>query len=62
MTNTKRSLLALALAGLGLAARPAVAAAPTAAAQASSAAPDYAPWGELLSKYYDPARGWTTPP
>jgi hypothetical protein len=59
MTKTKRSLLALALAGCGLAARPAVAAtaaAPTAQAAASSA-PDYAPWGELLSKYYDPARG-----
>jgi hypothetical protein len=57
MTNTQKSLLALALAGLGwVAARPATAA-PAAAAQATGSAPDYAPWGELLSKYYDPAKG-----
>jgi hypothetical protein len=56
MTNTKKSLLALALASLGWGAtRPATAA--PAAAQATSSAPDYAPWGELLSKYYDPAKG-----
>jgi hypothetical protein len=58
MTNTKKCLLALALAALALGGpRLAAAATPAAAAQASSSAPDYAPWGELLAKYYDPARG-----
>jgi len=59
MKNTKRTLLALALAGLGWgAARPATAAATAAtAAPTTGSAPDYAPWGELLSKYYDPAKG-----
>ncbi len=57
MTKTRRSLLALALAGLGLNASRTAAAPPAAGPGASAASPDYAAWGELLSKYYDPARG-----
>src|SRR5947209_16276518 len=46
MTKTTKSILALALAaGLG----------GTAAASAGTS--DYATWGALLSKYYDPAKG-----
>ena len=54
MTKTQRSLVALALAGLGFNAARTEAASPAAA---SSASPDYSTWGELLSKYYDPAKG-----
>ena len=45
--SMKRTNLTLALLGLLLAAVPARAAAP----------PDYKAWGELLAKYYDPAKG-----
>ncbi|HEX6901484.1 MAG TPA: DUF547 domain-containing protein [Thermoanaerobaculia bacterium] len=44
MKTTNLTLILLALLALAL---PAAAAAP----------PDYRPWGELLSKYYDPAKG-----
>jgi len=57
MTKTTKSILlpALALAvGLGGSTGRAVRAA---TAPASAGAPDYATWGELLSKYYDPAKG-----
>src|SRR5262249_7236307 len=48
-TITQKSLLALALASLGFA--------QAATLRAASASSDYAAWGELLSKYYDPAKG-----
>ncbi|HZF09363.1 MAG TPA: hypothetical protein VFE33_11285, partial [Thermoanaerobaculia bacterium] len=59
MTNTTKSILqVLALAvGLGGSAAPGRAATAPAPAPASAGAPDYATWGELLSKYYDPAKG-----
>jgi hypothetical protein len=44
--NMKTTVLALALLGL-------TAAVPSALA----AAPDYKPWGDILAKYYDPAKG-----
>jgi hypothetical protein len=63
MTKTPRSILAFGILGivgtLGAAVRLAAATTPAVppAAAATSSAPDYAPWGELLGKYYDPARG-----
>ena len=57
MSSAKKILLALALTGLAVTgvARPVLAA--PAPPPANSSAPDYAPWGELLGKYYDPAKG-----
>jgi uncharacterized protein DUF547 len=54
MRMRQRSLLALVLTGLGMA-PPAPAA--TATPQAAASTPDYSAWGELLSRYYDPAKG-----
>jgi len=45
--SMKKTNLALILLGLLLAALPAAAVSP----------PDYKPWGDLLAKYYDPAKG-----
>src|ERR1044071_2330014 len=45
--NAKTACLAIALLAL-----PALGAAP-----AHAAAPDYSAWGQLLARYYDPARG-----
>jgi hypothetical protein len=66
MNDTKRSFLALtfasiagiAVTGLGTAGPLRAASTPAPAAlQSTSSTPDYAPWGELLGKYYDPAKG-----
>ncbi|HZF07990.1 MAG TPA: DUF547 domain-containing protein [Thermoanaerobaculia bacterium] len=58
MTNTTKSILLPALAlAVGLGGSTVRAATAPAPAPASAGAPDYATWGELLSKYYDPAKG-----